>query len=420
MLQPAAATRPQSRGPIDLHGMLYITPVMPSPTGKGVRMRAYSVLEAFARRHSVTCLVVPLWDPRGEHDVPRSTAELAEVVVASPGPAYALHRRLLSLAWYRRIVATMLLRSGDSTLENVVVPRNIGLTGLGGRRFDRVHAFRLCAAPFSSPFIDEAEFFSIDVDDLEGETKRRIARLPDTPQAMARALEAEARVADLALEHWRRRADVLLVASERDRETLSCRGGATPIVAPNVVRAPETAPALPTRPPHSILFVGGLDYAPNRDAVAWLSQEIVPALHRVETPPWKLLIVGAGGPTLLARLGARDPRIVAYDAVPDVAPLLARARAVVVPLRAGGGTRIKILEALAHARPVVATSLGAEGLDLERGAHLLVGDSTSEIVEHLARLLCDDQLAARLGTAGRARVLDAYSPSALAEALAGI
>lgn len=393
---------------------------MPGPTGKGVRMRAYAVLEAFARRYAVTCLVVPLWDPRGECNVPRETAALAEVVVAPPGPVYALHRRLLSLAWYRRMIAASLLRSGSSTLENVVVPQAIGSSRLAGRRFHRVHAFRLCTAPFSAPFTEDAERFSIDVDDLEGETKRRIARLPDTPQEMARALEVEARVADLVLEHWRRRADVLLVASERDRVTLSHRDGAKPIVAPNVVRAPETAPALPERPPHSILFVGGLDYAPNRDAVAWLAREIVPALHQVQTPPWKLLIVGAGGPTLLARLGARDPRIVAYDTVPDVAPLLARARAVVVPLRAGGGTRIKILEALAHARPVVATSLGAEGLELERGADLLIGDSTSEIVEHLARLIRDDELAVRIGAAGRARVLAAYSPTALAEALAGI
>lgn len=383
-------------------------------------MRAYSVLEAFARRYSVTCLVVPLWDPRGQHDVPRETAALAEVVVAPPGPAYALHRRLLSLAWYRRMVATALLRSGSSTLESVVVPQTIGSSILAGRRFHRVHAFRLCTAPFSTPFAEDGALLSIDVDDLEGETKRRIARLPDTPRQMARALEAEAQAADRALEHWRRRADVLLVASERDRVTLSRGGGATVIVAPNVVRAPETAPALPNKPPHSILFVGGLDYAPNRDAVAWLAQEIVPALRQVQTPPWKLLIVGAAGPTLLAKLGARDPRIVAYDAVPDVAPLLARARAVVVPLRAGGGTRIKVLEALAHARPVVATGLGAEGLDLERSAHLLVGDGTTEIVEHLARLLRDDELAARIGAAGRARVLDAYSPSALAEALAGI
>lgn len=382
-------------------------------------MRAYSILEAFAQRYSVTCLVVPLWDPRGARGVPGATASLADVVVASPGRIYAVHRRLLSLAWYRRLVATVFPGNGSSTLENIVVPPGIGSSILAGRRFGRVHAFRLCTAQFSIPFSADGGLLSIDVDDLEGETKRRIARLPGMSGEMARALEAEARMADISLEYWRRRAGVLLVSSKRDWVALS-GPGANLIVAPNVVHAPSVAPILPSKPPYSILFVGGLDYAPNRDAVEWLSREIVPALRHVDTPPWKLVIVGAGGPTLLGKLGARDPRIVAYDAIPDVAPVLAGARAVVVPLRAGGGTRIKILEALAHARPVVTTTLGAEGLDLQGGTHLLIGDSTSEIVENLARLLRDGDLAARLAAAGRTRVLDAYSPSALARALASI
>jgi len=382
-------------------------------------MRAYSVLEALATRHTVTCLVVPLWDPRGQTDVPAATAALAEVVLAPPGPAYAVHRRLLSRAWYRRLAAHASARLGPSPLESVVVPSTVGASRLAGRRFANVHAFRLCTAPFAAPFLDGARL-SIDLDDLEGEARRRIARLPDTDPAMARALEAEAALADVLLRHWQRRADLLLVASEQDRATAQRGFDGTVLLAPNVVQPPPTVPPLPSDPPHCILFVGGLDYPPNRDAVTWLAREIVPALGRIETPPWKLYFVGAGGPTLLASLGARDPRLVAYDAVPDVAPLLARARAAVVPLRAGGGTRIKVLEALAYARPVVATTVGAEGLDLTGGTHLLIGDDAAAIATHLASLLRDDHLATRLGAAGRGRVLEAYTPEALARALASV
>lgn len=392
---------------------------MPGPTGKGVRMRAHAVLEALVARYTVTCLVVPLWDPRGAHDVPADTARLAEVVVAPPPAAYALHRRLLAQTWYRRLAARAAARVAPWPLESIGIPSTIGSARLAGRRFRHVHAFRLCTAPFAGRFLDGARL-SIDLDDLEGDKQRRLARLPGADSATRGALEAEAALSDLVLARWRDRAQILLVASERDRARLAGDGGARIVVAPNVVRAPAIAPPLPGAPPYRILFVGGLDYAPNRDAVLWSIREIVPALARHETPPWELHLVGAGGRALLAELGLREPRVVAHDAVPDVTPHLAAARAVVVPLRAGGGTRIKVLEALAHARPVVATTMGAEGLELQDGRHLLLGDDASTIAGHLATLLCDGDLATRLGMAGRARVVASYSPDALARALADL
>lgn len=393
---------------------------MPGPTGKGVRMRAYALLEALATRHRVTCLVVPLWDPRGAHEVPADTARLAAVTVAPPGAAYAVHRRLLSQPWYRLLAARASARAGSPRpLESIGIPATIGSAPLRGRRFQHVHAFRLCAVPFAEPFVDGSRL-SIDLDDLDGDKQRRIARLPETDAALARALEAEAALSDLVLERWRQRAAVLLVASEQDRTTLARTAGANVVLAPNVVHPPPAAPDLSRVPPYRILFVGGLDYAPNRDAVTWLVRDIVPALAQLETPAWELHLVGVHGPELLAELGAHDPRVIAYGAVADVAPHLAAARAAVVPLRAGGGTRIKVLEALAHARPVVATMLGVEGLDLQHGRHLLVGDDAVAIAGHLATLLRDDELARRIGTAGRERVLARYTPDALGRALAAL
>lgn len=392
---------------------------MPGPTGKGVRMRAFAVLEALAARHAITCLVVPLWDPRGACEVPTETARLAEVIVAPPPEAYAVHRRLLSRPWYRRLAALAALRVAPRPLESLGIPATIARNRLTGRRFRHVHVFRLCVAPLAAPFLGGARL-GIDLDDLEGDKQRRSAHAIDVDAATRRALEAEAALSDRVLATWRTRADVLLVASERDCATLACDTGARVVVAPNVVRAPAIAPPLPATPPLHVLFVGGLDYAPNRDAVAWLVREIVPALARHETPPWELHLVGTGGRALLAQLDAREPRLIAHDAVPDVTPHLAAARTVVVPLRAGGGTRIKVLEALAHARPVVSTTIGAEGLELEDGRDLLIGDHATAIAAHLASVLRDGELATRLGMAGRARVLAAYSPDALTRALADL
>jgi glycosyltransferase involved in cell wall biosynthesis len=397
---------------------------MPGPTGKGVRMRAHAILAALAARHVVHCLVIPLWDPRGAHDVPAETERLAAVTIAPPGPTYALHRRLLSQPWYRLLAARASSRSGSPRpLESIGIPATIGSARLRERRFPYVHVFRLCTAPFAQPFLDDGVRLSIDLDDLDGDKQRRIARLPETGASLARALDAEAALSDLVLERWRSRADVLLVASEQDRATLSRSSGgarARVVLAPNVVHPPGSAPILPSAPPYRILFAGGLDYAPNRDAVTWLVRDIVPALARLATPPWELHVVGAGGPALLTRLGVHDPRVVAHDAVPDMVPHLTAARAVVVPLRAGGGTRIKILEALAYARPVVATTLGVEGLDLQHDRDLLIADDTAAIADQLAAVLRDDALALRVGTTGRVRVLASHTPDALGRALAAL
>lgn len=399
--------------------LLFISPVLPSPTGKGVAMRAHATLAALAARHAVTCLVVPLWEPRGTRAAPASLAALADVVVAPPGAAYAVHRKLLSRPSYRRLAARVATRLGPWPLESLAVPASRVVRQLRRRRFDRVHAFRLCTAPFAAPLLGGARL-SIDLDDLESDKLRRVAALPGTTPSMAAALSAEAELADRLLDTWGRRAAVLLVSSQRDRESLT-RTLATPvIVAPNVVRVPDAAAPLPDAPPHRIVFVGGLDYAPNRDAVAWLVREIAPALARCATVPWQIHLIGRGGPELLAALGAGEPRLVAHGHVPDVAPHLASARAVVVPLRAGGGTRIKILEALAHGRPVVATTLGAEGLELADGTHLLLADTTDALASQLARLLADRELANRLAASGRARVSESYTAAALGRALAVI
>ena len=400
-----------------LRDLLYVTPVMPSPTGKGVSMRSFAVLEAFAARYAVTCLVVPLWDPRGAHDVPDELARLAQVVVAAPGIAYVVPRRLLSFPRYRQLAARTSARFGPWPLESIGTSSAAATRQLDGRRFGRVHAFRLCMAPYAAALPGNARS-SVDLDDLDGAKLRGIARLPTVDSRLAGALEAEAALSDLLLDHWSRRVDLLLSASERDRDALARTVRTQVVVAPNVVRAPPAATPVPAEPPHRITFVGGLDYAPNRDAATWLVREIAPALARITTYPWQLHLVGQGGPELLAELGSADPRVVAHGVVRDVGPHLERSRAIVVPLRAGGGTRIKILEALAHGRPVVATSIGAEGLDVAGGVHLLIGDTAGAIATRLAELLADDAQAARLAAAGRARVLERYSPEALARALA--
>lgn len=157
---------------------------------------------------------------------------------------------------------------------------------------------------------------------------------------------------------------------------------------------------LPDTP--EVLFVGSLAHLPNQQAVTWLVNEIWPALKR-RVPTARLTVVGREPPADLITL-AHSAGVTVEGNVPDVQPYYARARAVVVPIRTGGGIRVKILEAFAAARPVVTTQIGAEGLPLAPGKHALFAYDAEEFAEALTRVLTDRPLAERLTANGRALV----------------
>ena len=168
-----------------------------------------------------------------------------------------------------------------------------------------------------------------------------------------------------------------------------------------MVRLPSLAGdrAEPRVVDHDLVFVGSMGYAPNAEAVDWLCGAVLP-----ELPGVSLAIVGSDPPPAVEAL-AGLAGVTVVGAVAEVAPWYERARVAVVPVRRGGGTRIKLLEALAHDRPVVSTTVGAEGLDLVAGRDgLLVADDPQAFADHCRHLLADPAFARGLAAAGRDRV----------------
>jgi glycosyltransferase involved in cell wall biosynthesis len=165
-----------------------------------------------------------------------------------------------------------------------------------------------------------------------------------------------------------------------------------------------------------LLFLGSLDWYPNQDAVEYLLEEILPFLS-ARSPEVRLRIVGRRAPPELAKLVARSSGVELVGEVADVRPYLARARVVLVPLRIGGGSRIKILEALAMGKAVVSTTIGAEGLAVTNGVHLLLADSPEAFADSTLQLLKSPEEQARLGIEGRKLVEGRYSWDTAAEAL---
>jgi glycosyltransferase involved in cell wall biosynthesis len=159
--------------------------------------------------------------------------------------------------------------------------------------------------------------------------------------------------------------------------------------------------------PKSLLFMGSLDWFPNRDAIEYMVSEILPLLG-AKDPEFALTIIGRRPPRELVERFSGTPGVNLVGEVADVRPYLERAGMLVVPLRIGGGSRIKILEALAAGKTVVSTRVGAEGLAVTDGANIRLADTPAEFSDAISSLQSSDERL-RLGTNGRALVESRYS-----------
>lgn len=218
------------------------------------------------------------------------------------------------------------------------------------------------------------------------------------------------------------RLDQVHVMSEHDRSFLGSflpRGTEGVRVVPNAV---DTAAFAPPRPPEDgpgardgVLLVGNFEHLPNVDAFDHLVQDVWP-LVRERRPDATLTVVGAAMPERLrSHDGADGIRVVGE--VPDLRPYYHEHRVVAVPIRAGSGTRLKLFEAFASAIPAVSTALGAEGIELENGRHLLVADGAEALAEAILRLLEDDDLWTRVAAEAIAHARQDFDWSVAAERL---
>jgi sugar transferase (PEP-CTERM/EpsH1 system associated) len=166
------------------------------------------------------------------------------------------------------------------------------------------------------------------------------------------------------------------------------------------------APTMALKSEPYVVFTGAMDYLPNVDAACWFCNEILPVLQR-KIPNLGLKIVGKNPHGRLLKLDKRNG-VQVTGTVEDIRGYVAGSVALVVPLRSGGGTRLKILEAMAMERPVISTTVGAEGLEVTPGADILIADDAQGFVTHVGLLLKSLKAAKNLGRAGRRLVVEKY------------
>lgn len=217
---------------------------------------------------------------------------------------------------------------------------------------------------------------------------------------------------------WRRAAGVVVTSARDEGFVRHAAPGTRTAVVPNAVDTERFAPdgAGGAGEPGLIAFSGSNHYYPNAEGLQYFLREVFPLVQRAR-PDAHVAVVGYSPPELVREWASADVQF--KGVVPDLRPELGRARAIIAPLLSGGGTRLKVLEALALGKAVVSTTVGAEGIELVPERDLLIGDTAERFAAQLVRVLADDALAARLGAAGRAVVQERYDWSAAVARLEG-
>jgi glycosyltransferase involved in cell wall biosynthesis len=208
--------------------------------------------------------------------------------------------------------------------------------------------------------------------------------------------------------------DVCMALTEEDRKLLSRLNPGFPVhFLPPAVDTAHYRRRGDERSRRDLLFIGAYSWPPNLDGIEWFVRDVFPAVQ-ARVPDVHLTVVGKDPPAWLAALGTA---VEVTGFVEDERPYYERARALVVPLRFGGGVRIKILNAMAMATPVVSTTLGAEGIPAFDGEDLLLADAPEALADRIVRVLEDDALAARLAENGHRVCLSHYGEDAIARRL---
>ena len=394
-----------------------VTPVAPHPGGSGGALRAWDWLQSLGQEHRVHVVVADA------HAVaaPSSAAGPATAVAAeaiwplgqtlrwgAPGlTRMGLLCPVLTLRSTRFAVDWRHLDPGPGPLDDC-------FAAIGDGPVRRIVVFRLrlhevgCAVSHRFP----TAVVELDMDDCEPRTRLsvgvallRLGRYGAAWRSVSGAIQY--RLLERLAAHYQ---TVYLAAAE-DCPRVSVGPQTAVVHWPNRVTLPACVAPAPSGGELRLLFVGGLGYPPNEEAVRWLAAEVLPVLRRRLTRPWRLGVVGRQAPQALQALLARTVGIEWAPDVDDLSDWYAGAHVVLVPLRSGGGTKLKTLEAFAHCRPVISTRHGVRGLGAVAGEHYLLAERAHEFAAAIVRLAADPALAQRLAAAGRCLCAATARPS---------
>lgn len=367
--------------------ILWVKTELLHPVDKGGRIRSYQMLRSLARSHHITYLCLD--DGHAAPDARQRAAEYcAELVTIPFRPS-----RKMSRAFFFDLMRNLISR----------LPYAVARYRCDTQRFQVAQISRgvdLVVCDFLTPSQNIPDNLNVTTVLFQHNVEAQIwQRHASVSQNFIRRLYMR--------EQWRRmkqfeasecrRFDHVIAVSESDAAAMRAEYGVTAVssVPTGVDLEYFVAPA--RRPPGipELLFVGSMDWMPNDDGIRWFAEKIF-GLVRARVPNAILTVVGRLPSDAMRRLANQSPGIEITGTVPDVRPYFARAAVSIVPLRIGGGTRLKIYEAMAMGVPLVSTSIGAEGLPVRDGEQLLIADTPDSQSEAIVSLLLDRGRADRL------------------------
>lgn len=379
--------------------IVYVTPFLRVPPDFGIAIRNYHILKHLTTRHAVTVVAYGV-DDTGETDA-WLRGRGARVVRLEHAFLWSGARgRMMTLknllmyppASFQRFAPDALQRTLDAMAGRTEIDVLVLDTALTGQA--ALTGKLPGTAVLSLPDIYQRL--------LRQETKATGMR-PYKAVSLVNRLKTQ-RYENRILRQYSR----LIAVSSTDFQFLKRRfPGANVTLIPNGVDPQEFAPQDGVSPSYTLLFVGNFHYAPNADAFFYFCREILPRV-RARCPEIKFVAAGRNPTAEMSAYAEGRPEIELAGGVPDVRPYYARSAVVVVPLRYGGGIKLKTLEAFAAGVPVVSTSAGAEGIDAQDGEHFLAADEPETFAVKIMELLKDASLRVRLTRNARALVERKY------------
>ena len=374
--------------------IILVTAQFPHPPRSGMTMRVYQLLRQLARRHNVTLLSCA--EPAHRDAVMELREELPVVVIERSQQSRAAKRSnqlrsMVSMQPFssREVYSDELQR----TLDELCVTTSCDVVQIEGTVLGGL------SVPSAVGVILDEHNIDYEVFERMCEGERSLIR------RMYNHWEYK-RVRRFEQQCWTR-VDGCIVTSEREEPIVqSIAPNIATAVVPNAVDLKYFLPSRDAVEPNSVVFNGTLGYRPNIDAAYHLADEVWPLVLE-RCPDAKLTIVGRASDADRRRL--TRPGVVVTGEVSDIRPYLQHAAVVAVPVRMGGGTRLKVVEGLAMGKAMVSTTVGCEGVAVRDGEHLLIGDGAAEFAARILECFANPKLRDRLGAAGRRLTEEEYS-----------
>jgi len=389
--QPSISAPPPHAGRLRI---LVLSPGLPYPPIWGFGIRVLQFLRLLARRHDVTLLTYE--EPDEREKVAAVAALGVEVITIPRAKASERDKRRAQLSsvftaasYQRRSLSSDLMQAKLTELAS-------------SRRFDivQIESSQLAGFRFDPRWVIVLDEHNIEYELLyrmyktEGSAVRRFYNWIEYTKFRREEVDS-----------WRRVSGCVMT-SGREQQIMKTLAPSTPsIVGANAVDVEHFCPSAAPVKPNALVMTGLMHYRPNIDGAVYFVQEILPRIL-ASRPDTVFYIVGAGATEELKRL--EGPNVVVTGTVPDVRPYAHDASVFVVPLRMGGGTRLKVLEGLSMEKAVVSTSIGCEGIDVVHDEHLLIADEPQTFADAVLSLMNDRERAARLGRRGRLLVEQRY------------